>query len=146
MIRFTCPTCGNALTAKSNKVGSVATCPACNQMVQVPPGAAGGGAPKSGGGGGGGGEDEGRGRREGMRPFWALVRFFLWGICFAAVVLSVVSYFVEIDRKTEPLEKTMVSVQALIYILGSYYLARTFQDASKSFDELVLRLRSKKRG
>ncbi len=136
MIRFLCPTCGHSLRASSKKAGSVSSCPSCNQMVQVPaavPSSKSATAPVV------------RSRREGMGPFWALLRLSLWGLCFLVVVLSVVYYFTEIEKKVDSLEKALVSVQALIYILGSYYLARTFEDSTKSLEELMIRLRRRKK-
>ena len=83
-------------------------------------------------------------RPEGIRAFWALVRFFLWGVCFAAVVLSVVAYFVDFDKKVDFNDKILFSVQSLIWVLGSYYLARTFDDSTKSLEELCARLRRRR--
>ncbi len=129
MIKFACPTCGNVLSSSSRKAGSLCSCPACGQMVEIP--APEGGAAK-------------KPRREGMRAFWALCRFFLWGVCFAAVVLSVVGYFVNLDKKTDFHDRMLLSVQSLIWVLGSYYLARTFDDSTKSLEELCARLRRRR--
>jgi hypothetical protein len=128
MIRFVCPTCGNSLSAPSNKGGSLSSCPACNQMVQVPTAE----------------EPEPKPRREGMRIFLALFRLFLWGICFAAIILAVASYVVEIGGKVEPQEKVTLAVQSLVWIFAPYYLARTFDDSTKSLEELCARMRRKK--
>jgi hypothetical protein len=125
MIKFACPTCGNSLSAPEHKSGSLSSCPACAQMVQVPV-AAGSDAPR---------------RREGSRAFFALVRFFLWGLCFASVGIAVVAYYLEHERPREPLEKTLFALQSLVYVLGSYFIARTFDDTTKSLEELCARLR-----
>ena len=129
MIQFACPTCGNSLSSPTRKAGKLLKCPACAQLIQVPE-PEGGPAKKP--------------RRESLRAFWALVRFFLWGICFAAVVLSVVAYFVEFDKKVDFNDKVLFSVQSLIWVLGSYYLARTFDDSTKSLEELCARLRRRR--
>ncbi|MBY0522482.1 MAG: hypothetical protein K2R98_03755 [Gemmataceae bacterium] len=131
MIKFGCPTCGNSLSAPEHKSGSLSTCPACGQMVQVP-------AIE------GGGEKPGvKPRREGMRAFWALVRFFLWGLVFAGLILTVANYFLEIEKKAKD-DQLFFALQTLIYILGGYYLARTFDDSTKSLEELCARLRRKR--
>lgn len=129
MIKFACPTCGNVLSAPSRKGGKLCSCPACGQMVEIPA-PAGGPAKKP--------------RREGTRAFWALCRFFLWGICFAAVVLAAANYFVDFDKKADFNGRILLSVQSLIWILGSYYLARTFDDSTKSLEELCARLRRRR--
>jgi uncharacterized paraquat-inducible protein A len=128
MIKFACPTCGNSLSAPENKSGSLSSCPACAQMVQVPVVE---------------GSDTPR-RREGSRAFFALLRFFLWGLCFAAVVIAVVNYYLEHERHRELLDKTLFALQSLVFVLGSYFIARTFDDSTKSLEELCARLRRKK--
>jgi hypothetical protein len=128
MIKFACPTCGNSLSAHENKSGSLSSCPGCGQMVQVPV-VEGSETPR---------------RREGSRAFFALLRFFLWGLCFASVALSVVAYYLEHEKPREPLEKTLFALQSLVYVLGSYFIARTFDDTTKSLEELCARLRRKK--
>jgi hypothetical protein len=129
MIKFACPTCGNSLSAPENKSGSLSTCPACAQMVQVPV-VEGSDAPR---------------RREGSRAFFALMRFFLWGLCFASVAISVVAYFLDHDRGKDQIEKTFLALQSLVFVLGAYFIARTFEDTSKSLEELCARLRGRKR-
>ena len=129
MIKFACPTCGNSLSAPENKSGSLSTCPACAQMVQVPV-VEGSDAPR---------------RREGSRAFFALMRFFLWGLCFASVAISVVAYFLDHDRGKDQIEKTFFALQSLVFVLGAYFIARTFEDTSKSLEELCARLRGRKR-
>jgi len=125
MIKFACPTCGNSLSAPDNKSGSLKSCPACAQMVQVPV-VEGSEAPR---------------RREGSRAFFALLRFFLWGLCFAAVAIAVVNYYLEHERHRELLDKTLFALQSLVFVLGSYFIARTFEDTTKSLEELCARLR-----
>lgn len=128
MIKFACPTCGNSLTAPENKSGSLSSCPACAQMVQVPV-VEGSETPR---------------RREGSRAFFALVRFFLWGLCFAAVGIAVVAFYLEHDRPKEQIDKTLFALQSLVYVLGPYFIARTFDDTTKSLEELCARVRRKK--
>lgn len=125
MIKFACPTCGNSLSAPEHKSGSLSSCPACAQMVQVPV-VEGSETPR---------------RREGSRAFFALMRFFLWGLCSASVAISVAGYFLESDRQAQALEKTAFGLQSLVYVLGAYFIARTFDDSTKSLEELCARLR-----
>jgi hypothetical protein len=133
MIKFACPSCGAGMSAPSNKAGSLANCPGCGQMVQIPAGDASAGSDR-----------ERRRRREGPRAFFALVRLFLWGVCFAAIVLSVAAYFMEIEKKIQPIDKAVWSAQALVWIMGSYFLARAFDDSTKSLEELCARLRGRR--
>ena len=51
---------------------------------------------------------------------------------------------IEFDKKVDFNEKIMFSVQSLIWVLGSYYLARTFDDSTKSLEELCARLRRRR--
>jgi hypothetical protein len=83
-------------------------------------------------------------RRESLRAFWALVRLFLWGVCFAAVLMSVVTYFLEVEKKVDENAKVLFTAQILVYILGAYYIARTFEDATKSLEELWARIRRRR--
>src|SRR5436309_13256576 len=98
MIRFACPACDQVMSAPMRQSRQVKPCPSCGQSVQVPP-------PDE-----AAYEDEARRRvkrqREGMRAFLALIRLFLWGICFAAIVTSVISYFLELERRKGPAERT----------------------------------------
>jgi hypothetical protein len=130
MIKFACPQCGNGLSAPENKAGSLSNCPACASMVQVPAPQAGGDSPPR--------------RRETLRAFWALVRLFLWGVCFAVVLLAVVSYFLEFEKKIDDIQKVILTAQHLVYILGAYYVARTFEDTTKSLEELCARIRRRR--
>src|SRR5262245_5076840 len=98
MIKFACPTCGHSLSAPENKSGSLSSCPACAQMVQVPV-VEGSETPR---------------RREGSRAFFALMRFFLWGICLASVVISVIGYFLESERKHDFNERVAFGLQSLV--------------------------------
>jgi hypothetical protein len=80
----------------------------------------------------------------GMRAFLALFRFFLWGICLAAIVTSVLAYFQEIKYKDDSAAKTAFAVQALVWIFSSYFVARTFDLSTKSLEELCARLRRRR--
>jgi len=131
MIRFACPACAAIVTAPSNKVGAVNPCPSCGQMVQVPE------DPEK-------EEKATRRRREGPRAFLALLRLFLWGLCLAAVIVSLTYFFQDIHRERDDAAKTAFAVQALVWILGSYYAAQTFDSATKSLEELCARFRRKR--
>jgi hypothetical protein len=136
MIRFACPACSTHITAPDDKGGEVDPCPSCGQLVQVPV------------------LDEHddpaerrrlRRQREGMRAFMALIRFFLWGVCLAAIVTSIVAFFQEIERKDDYPAKTALATQALVWIFSAYFVARTFDLSTKSLEELCGRLRGRKR-
>lgn len=128
MIQFGCPNCNMLLNAPHGKTGTVNPCPGCGEMVQVPkPDAA--------------GKPRRRSLREGWGAFWALCRFFLWGICMAAIVFAVFAFYEQIPRATTEEQKTAVSTQALVWILGAYFIARAFELSSKSLEEMFSRVR-----
>jgi DNA-directed RNA polymerase subunit M/transcription elongation factor TFIIS len=144
MIRFACPTCNGVISTSSKRAGTVKACPGCGQMVQVPaaaefkqekPEKKKAAAPTS--------KPTPVRRGGGMRTFWTLVRLFLWGGCFGAVVLGVVSYFAEYAKASVDQAKIEIAARALVWIIGPFYLARTFESASKSFEELLQRFRRK---
>jgi hypothetical protein len=139
MIRFACPTCGNALSAPTNQGGAVTSCPHCKQLVQVPqmrvpdtkvkvPH----GAPTT----------AGRARRE-SRTFWSLCRLSVWGLSFAVILLAIGTYVVQIGGADTAAERSAVSLQCLFFVIAAYYFARTFDDISKSLGELRHRMRRK---
>lgn len=135
MIRFACPSCDTHITAPDDKGGAVDPCPSCGQLVQVP----------------GNGYDDPtaqrrlRRQREGMRAFLALIRFFLWAVCLAAIITSVVAFFQQIEHEKDFPAKTAWSVQALVWIFSFYFVARTFDLSTKSLEELCGRMRGRKR-
>jgi hypothetical protein len=136
MIKFACPACNTHITAPDDKGGEVDPCPSCGQLVQVPVL--------------NGYDDPAelrrrRRQREGMRAFLALIRFFLWGLCLAAIVTSVIAFFQEIEHRIDYPAKTSLATQALVWILGAYFTARTFDLSTKSLEELCGRLRGRKR-
>jgi hypothetical protein len=137
MIRFACPACNKVMTAPIKQSGEVNPCAGCGQMVQVPP-------PDQ-----AAYEDDERRKlkrqREGMRAFLALMRFFLWGVCLAIVVTSVIAFFQEIVHKDDYPAKTAFGVQALVWIFSAYLVARTFDSTTKSLEELCARFRGKRR-
>ena len=65
-------------------------------------------------------------------------------ILWRLLAISVVGFFLENERKTEGLERTSFALQSLVYVLGAYFIARTFDDSTKSLEELCARLRKKK--
>jgi hypothetical protein len=144
MIRFACPTCNGVISTSSKRAGAVKACPGCGQMVQVPDAAAfqqekpqkkkAAAAAKPG---------VVRRRGGGFRTFWTLVRLFLWTACFGAIILGVVSYFVENPKAYGAVDKTELAARTLVWLVGPFYLARTFESSSKSFEELVQRFRRK---
>jgi len=135
MIRFACPACDQVMSAPLRQSGQVKPCPACGQSVQVPP-------PDD-----AAYEDEAYRRvkrqREGMRAFLALIRLFLWGICFAAVVTSVVNYFLELERRTGP-ARTEFAITSSVFIISAYFVARTFDLMTRSLEDLCARFRRRK--
>jgi hypothetical protein len=140
MIRFACPTCNGIITTSSKKAGSVKACPGCGQMVQVPdevaieekPGRTSGEKPAL-----------GSRRGNGLKVFWALVRISLWGVCFGAIVLGFVNFFVESPKGRDDQQKIEIAARALVWLVGPFYLARTFESSTKSFEELVQRIRGR---
>jgi hypothetical protein len=143
-IRFACPTCGTALAVSSKQAGQVMSCTSCKQLVQVPqpPPRTHKSSRRSGGG---------KGpvmvrspRREGMGAFWALCRLSLWGVCFAGILLGLGYYLSEIGSKERTDEKMVLSLQTLVWLFGAYYIARTFDDSTKSLHELIARMRRRK--
>jgi hypothetical protein len=131
MIRFACPVCNTHITAPDNKAGTVDPCPSCGQLVQVP-------VPEY------LGDDLETRRlkrqREGMRAFLALIRFFLWGLCLAVIVITVLNYFQQYDREADYPAKTALALQGLVYVSGAYFIARTFDLSTKSLEELCGRM------
>jgi hypothetical protein len=82
---------------------------------------------------------------EGSRTFWALCRLFIWGICLAGVGISILYYLTELGNVTKNDEKQLLALQSLVFLFGVYYLARSFDDSTKSLEELFARLRRRKR-
>src|SRR5262249_48420868 len=110
MIRFACPTCGNALSSPMNQAGAVISCSHCKQLVQVPqmrvPDTKVKPTPAA--------SPAARARREG-RTFWALCRMSLWALCFVVILLAIGSYFVNISAADTAAERSSVSLQTLVY-------------------------------
>ncbi len=138
MIRFACPTCGNSMTASPSKAGSIMPCTACNQLVQVPAPAPHSSAahPKP---------RELSRAREGGRAFWALCRLSLRGLCFAVILLALGSYAIEVNSVNEANARTSIAVQTLVWVLGAYYFVRILDDVGKSFEDVVSRVRGRKK-
>ena len=132
MIQFGCPGCNTLLQAPERKAGKVQPCSGCGAMVQVP--ANPDNPPRV------------RPRRETWRAFWALCRFFLWGICLAAVIVSVLTYFdqMEHQKPTDNTHKLAIVAQALFWIFSAYFVAKTFDSSTKSLEELCGRLRRRR--
>jgi len=137
MIRFSCPACSTVISAPIRKSGTVDPCPNCAQLVQVPPPDEAAYADLE--------QRKAKKRREGMRAFLALFRFFLWSTCFAAVALAVVNFFMEYGRYDDPPAKTAFALQMIVFVAGFYFVARTFDLATKSLEELCARFRGKRR-
>jgi hypothetical protein len=79
-----------------------------------------------------------------MRVFFALIRFFIWGVCIAAVVTSVLAFFDQIRREDTDAAKTAFSTQALVWIFSAYFVARAFDLSTRSFEELCRGFRRRK--
>jgi hypothetical protein len=120
------------ITSPDDKSGEVDPCPSCGQLVQVPAVEYSGEDPAE--------QRRRRRQREGMRAFLALIRFFLWGLCLAAVVISVLNYFQQFEREAGDPRKTALALQALVYVSGAYFIARTFDMSTKSLEELCGRM------
>jgi hypothetical protein len=138
-MRFACPTCGNNLTASSSKAGTIMSCPACNQLVQVPgapPSAAPSKTPAA--------AAPSRSSREGPKAFWALCRLFLRLICFGVIVVALFSFAVNVAGANTA-EQTAISVHTLVWILGAYYVTRIMDDVGKAIEDVISRVRRRKR-
>lgn len=131
MIQFACPACNMVLSAPPSKAGSTNPCPGCGQMVLVPRAES-----LADFSTGGGGKKKGEGR-----TFFAFLRSFLWGLCFFGVVGSVFVFFQQIERARETADKTRLCGEALVWIVGAYLIAKSFEGATKSIEELCQRLR-----
>jgi hypothetical protein len=136
MIRFGCPACEQVMSAPIKQTGKVIPCPSCGQKVQVPP------------------PDEAayeeedlrrvRRQREGMRAFLSLIRLFLWGICFAGILTAVIGYYLELQRKQGYQERTEFAIVYTVFIIGSYFVARTFDLMTRSLEDLCTRFRRRR--
>lgn len=144
-IRFACPRCGAAQAVSSKYGGTVMNCTSCKQPVQVPPA-----PPKPAGqarksGGSSRPAPVMRPARESRSAFWALCRLSVWGIALSGVAISVIYYFAESANVTKTDEKNLLALTTLVFLFASYFLARTFDDSTKSFQELMISLRRKKK-
>ncbi len=123
------------MAAPIKQSGQVIPCPDCGQKVQVPP-------PDQ-----AAFEEEElrrvRRQREGMRAFLALIRLFLWGICFAGVVTAVISYYLELQRKQGP-ERQTFAIESSVFIIAAYFVARTFDLMTRSLEDLCARFRRRR--
>jgi hypothetical protein len=113
------------MAAPIKQSGQVIPCPSCKQKVQVPP------ADEA------AYEDEElrrvRRQREGMRAFLALIRLFLWGICF----------YLELQRK-QGQERQNFAVESTVFIIAAYFVARTFDLMTRSLEDLCARFRRRR--
>lgn len=80
-----------------------------------------------------------------MRLFLALCRLFVWGVSLALVLMSVAAFFLEIERKDDPPAKGSYALQAVVWILSAYFLARTFDLFSRNLEDFYSRLRRRRR-
>src|SRR5262245_31506171 len=114
MIRFACPVCNTHITVSADTAGEVDSCPQCGQLVQVPAASVDYDTLE---------DRRVKRRREGMRAFLDLIRLFLWGLCLAAVVTSVLNYFQQFEREADHPAKTSLAVQALVWIFSAFTVA-----------------------
>ena len=147
-IRFACPKCGLALAVSSKQSGTLVTCSGCKQPVQVPaapPRPAGvprkvrsSAAPRPTAGI--------KAPADGMRTFWTLCRLLIWGVCLAGIASILLYYASEGGNATRPDEKLLVALQTMVFLLGTYYLAHSFDGGSRNLEELLARHAQTKTG
>jgi hypothetical protein len=80
-----------------------------------------------------------------MRTFLTLLRFFVWTLSLAAVITSIVSYFDQYPYRDDMPSKTEHSVKALVWIFSAYFVGRAFDLTAKSLEELLNRLRLRRK-
>ena len=80
-----------------------------------------------------------------MRTFLTLLRFFVWTLSVAAVVTSIFAFFKEYPYKDSIPDKTEHSVKALVWVFSAYFLGRSFDLTAKSLEELLNRLRRRRK-
>lgn len=79
-----------------------------------------------------------------MRQFLTLCRLFMWGVSVALVGMSLAAFFLEVGRQDNPPAKTAFALQALVWVVGAYLTARTFDLFSRNLEDFCRRLRRKR--
>jgi hypothetical protein len=80
-----------------------------------------------------------------MRTFLTLLRFFVWTLSLAAVITSIVAFFDQIKFHDDYPAKTAFAAQALFWVFSAYFVGRSFDLTAKSLEDLITRLRRRKR-
>lgn len=79
-----------------------------------------------------------------MRAFLSLIRLFLWGICFVGVLTAVIGFYLELQRKQGYQERIEFATVYSVFIIGAYFVARTFDLMTRSLEDLCARFRRRR--